>query len=178
MAGDLKYLERAGAAVANSDESAEEIRKRMAELRRELTSDVDDVSRSVREVGRSAKEMASPLYLIRNYPWVSAAVAGAVGYLLIPKRKQQQVVKPDPELLAELVRKEQIKLDTSKASGETDGMLKSLAVMGITWAAKQGMSYMVQRFTTAAMNMSHEETADRGESPEATPIDEPWNTAR
>jgi hypothetical protein len=163
--------------VVNPDESAEEIRKRMAELRRELTCDVDDVSRSVREVGRSAKEMASPLYLIRNYPWVSAAVAGAVGYLLVPKKRQQQVVKPDPELLAELVRKEHIKLDTSKASSETDGMLKSLAVMGITWAAKTGMNYMVQRLTTAAMNMNNQETADR-EPSEAAPIDEPWKTTR
>jgi hypothetical protein len=166
-----------GAAVVNPDESAEEIRKRMAELRRELTCDVDDVSRSVREVGRTAREMASPMYLIRNYPWVSAAVAGVVGYLLVPKKKQQQIIKPDPELLAELVRKEQIKLDTSKASGEVDGMLKSLAVMGITWAAKQGMNYMVQRLTTAAMNMNHQEQSDR-ESPEAAPIDEPWNTTR
>ena len=161
----------------NPDESAEEIRKRMAELRRELTCDVDDVSRSVREVGRNAREMASPLYLIRNYPWVSAAVAAAVGYLLVPKKRQQQIVKPDPELLAELVRKEHIKLDTSKASAETDGMLKSLAVMGITWAAKAGMNYMVQRLTTAAMNMNNKETADR-EPSEAAPIDEPWNTTR
>jgi hypothetical protein len=160
--------------VVNSDESAEEIRKRMAELRRELSCDVDEVSRGVREVGRTAREMASPLYLIRNYPWVSAAVAGAVGYLLVPKKKQ--VVKPDPELLAELVRKEQIKLDTSKASGETRGMVKSLAVMGITWAARTGMNYMVQRLTTTAMNMN-KETADR-EPPQPAPIDEPWNTTR
>jgi hypothetical protein len=163
--------------VVNSDESAEEIRKRMAELRRELTSDVNDVSRSVREAGRSARKMASPLYLIRNYPWASAAVAGAVGYLLVPKKKHQQIVKPDPELLAELVRKEQIKLDTSKASGETGGMLKSLAVMGITWAAKAGMNYMVQRATTAAMNMNHDGAADRDPS-EAASVDEPWKTKR
>jgi hypothetical protein len=163
--------------VANSDESAEEIRKRMAELRRELTCDVDDVSRSVREVGRSAREMASPLYLIRNYPWASAAVAAAVGYVLVPKRRQQQIVKPDPEMLAELVRKEQIKLDTSKASGETQGMFKSLAVMGITWAAKAGMNYMVQRMTSSAMNMNHQEATD-GEPPEAASIDEPWKTTR
>jgi hypothetical protein len=163
--------------VVNSDESAEEIRKRMAELRRELTCDVDDVSRSVREVGRSAREMASPLYLIRNYPWVSAAVAGAIGYLLVPKRKNQQIVKPDPDMLAELVRKQQIKVDTSRASGETDGMLKSLAVMGITWAAKAGMNYMVQRLTTAATKTNHPETADR-ESPEAASIDEPWKSTR
>jgi len=160
--------------VVNSDESAEEIRKRMAELRRELTCDVDDVSRSVREVGRNAREMASPLYLIRNYPWVSAAVAGAVGYLLVPKKRH--VVKPDPVLLAELVRKEQIKLDTSKASSESRGMFKSLAVMGITWAARTGMNYMVQRLTTAATNMN-KDTADR-EPPEPAPIDESWNTTR
>jgi len=148
----------------------------MAELRRELTCDVDDVSRSVREVGRTAREMASPLYLIRNYPWASAAVAGAVGYLLVPKKKHQQIVKPDPEMLAELVRKEQIKLDTSKASAESQGMFKSLAVMGLTWAARAGMKYMAERFTSAAMNM-HKETADQ-EAPEPASINEPWNTTR
>ena len=79
----------------SSDESAEAIRRRMAELRRELTIDVRDVS-------RSAHEMASPMYYIRHFPWASAAVAAGIGYLLVPKKKH--VVKPDPEMLAELLR--------------------------------------------------------------------------
>ena len=44
-------------------------------------------------------------------------------------------------MLAELMRKQQIKGDTSKDKRETRGMVKSLAVMGVTWAAKTGMNY-------------------------------------
>jgi len=158
--------------VKPDDDSAEAIRNRMAELRRDLTCDVSDVSRSVREVGRTAREMASPLYLIRNYPWVSAAVVAATGYLLVPKKKQ--VVNPDPEVLAELVRKQQVKLDTTQASSETKGMLKSLVVMGVTWAARTGMNYMVQRLTTAALNKGSEEP----QPAESASVEEPWNTSR
>jgi hypothetical protein len=164
--------------VANSDESAEEIRRRMAELRRELTCDVDEVSRGVRDVGRTAREMVSPLYLIRNYPWASAAVAAAVGYVLVPKKRHQQIVKPDPEMLAELVRKEQIKVDTSKASSDRQGMLKSLAIMGITWAAKTGMNYMVQRMTTGAMSTTNNKESADSQASETTAVNEPWNTTR
>jgi ElaB/YqjD/DUF883 family membrane-anchored ribosome-binding protein len=161
-----------GSWTVNSEDSAEDIRKRMAELRQELTCDVDDVSRSVREVGKTAKQMASPMYLIRNYPWVSAAVAAGVGYLLVPKKRE--VVKPDPEMLADLIRKEQIKVDTSKASSENRGLVASLAMMGITWAAKAGMNYMVQRMTAAATE--HGQPHAKPTEPE--PVDEPWNTTR
>jgi hypothetical protein len=77
----------------------------MAELRRELTCDV-------RDVGRGAREMANPLYYVRHFPWASAAMAAAIGYMLVPKKKL--VINPDPEMLAELVRTQQIKLNTPR----------------------------------------------------------------
>jgi hypothetical protein len=156
----------------SSDDSAEEIRRRMTELRRDLTSDVRDVRRSAREMASNARQMASPLYIIRRYPWASAAAAAAVGFMLVPKKKQ--VITPDPEMLAELVRKQQVKLDTSHASGETQGMLKSLAVMGITWATKAGMNYAIQQLTTAAMNKAQASSESPTEST-TTPVDESWN---
>jgi len=144
----------------------------MAELRRDLTTDVREVSRTTREMASAAREMVSPLYLIRRFPWASAALAAAVGYMLVPKKKQ--VVTPDPEMLAELVRKQQVKLDTSKASGDSAGLLRSLAVMGITWAARTGMNYAVQQLTTAAANKAQPNTAANPSSP----VDEPWEQTR
>jgi methionyl-tRNA formyltransferase len=129
------------------DESADSIRKRMAELRRDLLIDVQEVS-------RSAKAMASPGYFVRRFPWATIAIAAGVGYLLIPKKKQ--VVQPDMEALAELVRKKQVRVDTSKAAKESRGMFQTLAVMGITWAARTGMNYMVQQLTTASANKANE----------------------
>jgi hypothetical protein len=153
--------------TVTSDDSVDAIRRRMAELRRELTCDVEDVS-------RSAREMANPMYYIRHFPWASAAVAAAVGFILVPKKKQ--VVQPDPEMLAELVRKQQVKVDTVKAGSDTQSMLKGLVVMGLTWAMRTGLQYAGQRFTEAAMKkaQAHEET----QPPSPSPLEEPWNPTR
>jgi hypothetical protein len=148
----------------NSDDSAEAIRRRMAELRRELTSDV-------RDVRQGAREMANPLYYIRRFPWASAAAAAAVGYLLVPKRKK--VITPDPEMLAELVRNQQIKLDTTKAGGDTQSMLKGLVVMGLTWGLRTGLSYVGQQIAAAAKK-AHEDA----HPPAPSPLEEPWNPKR
>ncbi len=123
------------------EEQAESIRKRMAELRRELTCDVEEVS-------RSAKAMASPSFYIRKFPWATLAVAAGVGYMLIPKKKQ--VIQPDMAALAELIKKNQLNINAAKAAEEAPGMVKTLAVMGLTWAARAGMNYIVQQLTTAA----------------------------
>lgn len=146
------------------EEQAESIRRRMGELRRELTCDV-------RDVGRSARAMTSPSFYIRKFPWATLAVAAAVGYILVPKKKQ--VVYPDPDTLAEMVRNKQVRLDTSQAANDSRGMLKSLAVMGLTWAARAGMSYITERLTAAAMNKKQEP-----QPPEPSPVEEPWNTKR
>jgi hypothetical protein len=150
--------------MANSDESAEDIRKRMAELRRELECDVQEVT-------RSAKAMASPSFYIRKFPWATLAVAAGVGYLLIPKKKR--VVQPDMDKLAELVRKHKVNINTSNASEESQGMLKTLAVMGLSYAAKAGMNYMIQQLTTNAAKAKEQP----GAAP-SSPVDEPTNVKR
>jgi len=130
----------------------------MAELRRELIHDMQDVS-------RSAEAMTSPSYYIRKFPWATLALAAGVGYMLIPKKKQ--VVYPDMEALAELVRKNQVNFNASKATEESQGVVKTLAVMGLTWAAKAGMNYVIQQLTTAASKaMEPKETP-------SSPVDEP-----
>jgi hypothetical protein len=154
----------------DSDDSAEAIRRRMAELRRELTCDVRDVK-------RSAKEMANPLHHLRQHPWATAALAAAVGYLLVPKKSK--AITPDPELLAELVRKHQVKLDTSKVTEDKQSMLKSLAVMGLTWALRTGLTYAGQQLAAAATAKAtggEEPPAASDHPPAPSPLEEPWNT--
>jgi hypothetical protein len=129
------------------EDNAETIRKRMAELRRELAIDV-------RCVGRSARAMAKPSFYVRRFPWATLAVASTVGYLLVPKKRQ--VVHPDPKMLAELVRKNQIQIDTSKASKESKGMLETLAVMGLSWAARAGLNYLGQRLMHPSPGEPHQ----------------------
>lgn len=151
------------------EEEAESIRKRMAELRRELTCDMQEVS-------RSAKAMASPSFYIRKFPWATMAVAAGIGYLLIPKKKQ--IVQPDMEALAELVRKNQVNINASKASQESQGMVKTLAVMGLSWAARAGMNYLVQQLTAAGAKGKAPEPATPSSATPSSPVDEPTNVER
>ena len=137
----------------------------MAELRRELTCDA-------RDVGRGARALTNPLYHVRHFPWASAAVAAAIGYMLVPKKKQ--VIDPDPEVLAELVRTRQIKLDATKAASGTQGLLMNLVAVGLTWAVRAGLSYMGQRLASAAMNKARENPYP----PESSPLEEPRKTPR
>jgi len=135
----------------------------MAELRRELVYDMQDVS-------RSAKAMASPAFYIRKFPWATMAVAAGVGYMLIPKKKQ--VLQPDMEALAELVRKNQVNINTSKAAEDSRGMVKTLVVMGLSWAAKTGMNYLVQQMTSPAAKTRSSKAAP------SSPVDEPTDVKR
>jgi len=144
--------------MSNSEDTAETICRRMAELRRELTHDFQDVT-------RSAKAMASPSFYVRKFPWATLAIAAGVGYMFIPKKKQ--VIQPDMEALAELVRKNQVHINASKASEESQGMVKTLAVMGLSWAAKAGMNYVIQQLTTAATK------AEKAKPAPSSPVDEP-----
>lgn len=164
-----------GEAVGLED-SAEAIRRRMAELRQELTSDVNEVS-------RGARELASPMYYVRRFPWAVVAGAAAVGYMLIPKRRH--AVTPDAEMLAELVRKNQVKVETAKASSESQGLARSLLVMGLTWGLRTGLNYLGQRMTSAVNNAHEDSRAPRPTPSSATQsddaaasIEEPWRTPR
>jgi hypothetical protein len=145
------------------EDPAESICRRMAELRRELVHDMQDVS-------RSAKAMASPSFYIRKFPWATMAIAAGVGYLLIPKKKQ--VIQPDMEALAELVRKNQVHINASKAAADSRGMVKTLAVMGLSWAAKTGMNYVIQQITTAVPKAKEPNAAP------SSPVDEPTDVRR
>jgi hypothetical protein len=114
------------------DASAEKIRRRMAELRRELECDV-------RQVSDDARTMTDWTFYVRRFPWAVAALAAAVGFMLIPKRKQ--VIKPDPEMLAELVKNKKVKVQQVASTNEKQGFIKPLLLTAVTWAARQGFQY-------------------------------------
>jgi hypothetical protein len=131
-----------------ADDDAEAIRRRMAELRRELTG-------GVQEVSRNARAMTDWTLYVRRFPWATVAVAAAAGFAMVPRKKA--VISPDQEALAEMVRKKQLRLDVDHKAEKKQGMLASLAAAAVAWAAKAGMTYMGERMRTAAINKAHEE---------------------
>ncbi len=71
--------------MATATDDIDDIRRRMAKIRRELHEDV-------RDVVESAEAVTDWKHYIRDYPWASVGLAAAVGFFLVPKRRKS--VKP------------------------------------------------------------------------------------
>jgi hypothetical protein len=144
------------------EEAAERIRARMAELRSELSCDVQ-------EVGRSARAMTDVGHYVRRFPWATVAIAAALGYLLVPRKKQ--VVYPDRDQLAKLIKQNQVRVETGAVESRPTNIVKSLLAMGLMTAARVGMNSVAERLASAA-TVRHEMPG----SPSAPAEHETWST--
>jgi hypothetical protein len=134
-----------------AEDEAQAIARRMAALRRELTGDV-------REVSRKARVMTDWTFYVRRFPWVTAGLATAAGFMLIPKKKA--VISPDQDALAEMVRKKQLRLDVDHKS-EKPSLFSTLLMMVATGAAKTAMGYLGERMkNVAALKAQHSSPTD------------------
>ena len=77
--------------VSTAPPEVDEIRRKMAQIRRDLHQDVQSVV-------QGAEAATDWRRFIRNYPWASMGVALAVGYLVVPKRHKAptlQIAAPE-----------------------------------------------------------------------------------
>jgi hypothetical protein len=152
----------------STEDSAEKIRRRMAELRRELECDV-------RQVKQGASVVTDWQFYVRRFPWAVAGAALVAGYLLVPKRKR--VVKPDPEMIEELVRQKKIRVESVTPQVDKPGVMRPLLMMGLTYALRTGISYATQQMAAAAQNKAHaEKSPAEDHEPGPSPLHEPWQS--
>ena len=126
-----------------SEQEAEGIRKQMRELRCELNQEVQ-------QIVDSARTMADWHHYVRTYPLICVGLAAAVGFLVVPRR--QRMLRPDPEALYKLAKREQLVVQPSP-SKKREGFARSLirmarnaALSGITaYASKQAHSFFDAR---------------------------------
>lgn len=146
------------------EDEAETIRRRMAELRRELACDMRDVGRSARAM-KSA--VTDPKFYVKKFPWATLAIAAGIGFMLIPKKKKE-VAYPDPETLAELIRKNQVKVEASASVKDTKGVVGTLVGLALTWALKTGLNYVGTQLATMATKKPSESQQESQTTSEET----------
>jgi hypothetical protein len=80
-------------------------------------------------------------------------------------------------MIADLVKQKKIRVESVTKQPDQPGMMKSLLMMGITWAARTGISYLTQQMAAAAQNKSHAH-ADHppDHEPGPSPLHEPWSS--
>ena len=133
----------------NDDDNAEEIRRRMTVLRRELDGDV-------RQVSKSARAMADWTFYVRQFPWIAAGLAVGTGFLLVPRKKQ--TVTPDPAAMAAILKDKEVwKAASEKA--QSRGLVKTIAVTIAAAAGRAALAYVPQRIQAAAAASAHKSEA-------------------
>lgn len=124
----------------------------------------EHLSHDVHEIAENARVMSDWRYYVRNYPLICAAAAVAVGYLIVPSRVR--IVRPDPETLAELARRNRLVVKQSTEPERRGGVINALIGLAATAAAK-GLTQYVSREAGRYM----------GGKPQAAPLGEPSATA-
>jgi hypothetical protein len=86
----------------NSSHDADEIRRQMRDIRRE-------VGRDVEVLRNRAHNYASWRYHWRNHPWICLGTVAALGFIAVPRRTQ--VLARDPAVLAALATQRRLVVD-------------------------------------------------------------------
>lgn len=82
--------------VSTAPPEIDEIRKKMAQIRRDLHADVQGVV-------QGAEAATDWRRFVRGYPWASMGVALAVGYMIVPRRHRTPTLQVVPAEIARAV---------------------------------------------------------------------------
>jgi hypothetical protein len=106
--------------MADDASTADALQRQMQQVRAEMREDVQ-------EMVASARHMADWTYYVRTYPWVCVGAAAAIGYLIVPARRQPPI-KPDAKDLLELARQQKIVVKVEEPR-HSPGLLGTLVRM-------------------------------------------------
>ena len=123
----------------------DEIRKKMAQIRRDLHADVQGVV-------QGAEAATDWRRFIRSYPWASMGVALAIGYVIVPRRHRATTIQVAPAEIARAVAIEAPKMPEPERKkgkgllGTAFGLLAPVALRAVQGYALQfAEQWMAQR---------------------------------
>ena len=117
-----------------------DIQNRMMEVRRELEETAAEIAAKARDL---TQRLGDWRYYLHQHPWAVAAVAAAVGYLIVPRRAPQ-VFQLDREALMALA--QQCKLPASATKPRPVQMLLGAAVSQLATAlARPASEYLTRK---------------------------------
>lgn len=111
-------------------QTADEIRRRMFQIRGELSDDVSGVM-------ANARRLMNWRYYLKSFPKSSLAAATLLGYLAIPKRTQ--IVAPDADALEKLSKKHELVVE-QKPKASREGMASPLMKLALTTLLRVGVT--------------------------------------
>ena len=122
--------------------TAEQIRSQMHEHRLELDTKAQQLAKRTNSLGDWQQ-------YVKAKPFLAFAVCAAAGYMLVPKKKHY--INPDPEKIANLVRKDKLVVappgKVKRGGGVVAGLTGSLLRIGMQTAAGAIMQKLGEKTT-------------------------------
>jgi hypothetical protein len=116
--------------------SADDIRRQMSRIRCDLHEDV-------RGIVENARVITDWKHYVRRYPWACMAGAVAVGYLVIPRRLE--IMRPDPDTLAELAKTNRLIVNSQPQPQLRGGTVASMFTFLANTFVRAAIGYMGQQ---------------------------------
>ncbi len=139
------------------DDAADEIRRKMQHVRRDVDVDVS-------QIVDSANTLSDWRFYVRRYPWLCVSAALAAGYFVWPRRQALGKQLDGVDLKALLA---QAGLPAAAISSGGSGLaMKALGIVGPI-AAKSAMAYIMQRLGDGGPRASEQDHASAAPRPEA-----------
>jgi hypothetical protein len=130
-------------------DSADEIRARMAHVRRE-------VGDNVKGIVESARTLSDWRYHVKHHPWLCVGAAMALGFLLVPRRKHYDSAEAR-ELIA-LLKKYNVGVTAPPASAK--GLLRTVIGMAAPAVVRTAMNVAQNKFNAAAAGSGQQRQPD------------------
>ncbi|MEZ6066535.1 MAG: hypothetical protein R3B90_12685 [Planctomycetaceae bacterium] len=117
--------------------NADELRRRMASIRRQLPGDVERIVIGARRAVDWRRYVA-------EHPWTATAVAALLGYWVIPKRPR--VIQPSADELIKLAKKHQLTVQPQTVAQRQPGFVDTAVSMMGNMLFRAGVAYASQQF--------------------------------
>lgn len=113
--------------------SADDLQVRMSQLRSELRADVSRTS-------AAAKQLTDWRYYVRQFPWASAGTVAALGFMLVPRKRERPLV--DQDALEKMVAENRVVVLPQKPIVSKKTVVGSIGGLLLAAATRAAMSYV------------------------------------
>lgn len=135
---------------STEDETADQIRRKMANLRVNLGADINGVA-------AKAKDLTDWRQFVRRAPWMSVGLAAAAGFWAVPKKLKVEPV--DPATIASLAKKHRVVVeDHPKTTGT--GMSSALFGLISTTVLRAAVGFGSQKVAELMASPKADEVSD------------------
>lgn len=124
----------------SDDATIKAVQQRMQQVRHDLGDEVEHLV-------ESAKDITDWRKYVRANPWACVAAAAAVGFLVVPRRRN--VVKLDEADLKNLARHSKVYM--SDKAQRKESLARTIFTMAATTAIRGALGYLGQRVAQANM---------------------------